>query len=278
MAHRTKTGTSTARADDRAVGLLEVCELRGEEHVGHLSARERAKYARLPGQGRRGEWLAGRLAAKYLFLNRLDGVGDNSTTRIRTTLSKISAGALGAYSPWMYRAAEVLSDGGAPRLFWCGEQRPERVSLSHTRGVACACLAGNIPAVLDIETVAQRGGAFYRKNFTEAEREWVNAGAGGESAKANWYFTLLWSLKESALKLGWLSQASVWSFPRIQIGGLPDLDRVGPFWHTGTMGGAFAAFAARVEEGSRVTHARVAVAGTRDLVLNTMGPLTGGFE
>lgn len=275
MGPRTDTTPHTARADERVVGLLEVCELRGDEYAGHLSARERAKYACLPNTGRRGEWLAGRLAAKYLFLNRLEG---DIWRQGRATLWQLSAEALGAYSPWMYRSVEVLSDGGPPRLFWCGAERPESVSLSHTSGVSCACLTAGAPAAIDIETVAPRDGAFYRKNFSEAERAWVNAGADGESVKSDWCFTLLWALKESALKLGWLSQASVWSFPRIQIGGLPDLGRVGPFWCTGTMGDAFAAFAARVEEESRVTHARVAFAGTRDLVLTTMSPLMGGFE
>jgi hypothetical protein len=88
----------------------------------------------------------------------------------------------------------------------------------------------------------------------------------------------LWSLKESALKLGWSKQASLWSLPRIRIGGLPDHNHVGPFWSTSKLGDAFAAFAARVEEDSRVTHARVTVAGTRRLVLTTMSPLIGDFE
>jgi hypothetical protein len=267
MGPRTDTAPGTARADDRVVGMLEVCELRGEEYAGHLSARERAKYVRLPGAGRRGEWLAGRLAAKYLFLSRLEG---DCRPRGGAPLLKLSAEALGAYSPWVYREVEVMSDGGAPSLFWCGEPRPEKVSLAHTRGVSCACLAADAPAAIDIETVAPRHGAFYRKNFSEAERSWA--------AGSDWCFTLLWALKESALKLGWLSRASVWSFPRIQIGGLPDLDRVGPLWCTGALGDAFASFAARVEEGSRVTHARVTAAGTRELILTTMSPLIGGFE
>ncbi|MBV8859357.1 MAG: 4'-phosphopantetheinyl transferase superfamily protein [Acidobacteria bacterium] len=275
MGPRTDTAPSAARADERVVGLLEVCELRGGEYAGHLSARERAKYVRLPGGGRKGEWLAGRLAAKYLFLSRLEGA---CRPRGEAPLLKLSAEALGAYSPWMYRAAEVLSDGGAPRLFWCGGERTERLSLSHTRGVAGACLTAGAPAAIDVETVAPRHGAFYRKNFTEAERRWAAGRAGGGAAGPDWCFTLLWALKESALKLGWLSQSSVWSFPRIQIGGLPDLDRVGPFCWTGALGDACASFTARVEEDSRVTHARVTAAGTRGLVLTTMSPLIGGFE
>jgi 4'-phosphopantetheinyl transferase EntD len=275
MAQRTETEAHTARGGDRAVGLLEVCELRGDEYAGHLSARERAKYVSLPGPVRRGEWLAGRLAAKYLFLNRLEGAGRRQGG---AALLKLSAEALGAYSPWMYRAAEVLSDGGAPSLFWRGELRPESISLAHTRGVSCACLTAGEPASIDIETVGPREGAFYRKNFTEAEREWVNGGAGGGAARSDWCFTLLWALKESALKLGWLSQASIWRFPRIQISGLPAPNHVVPFWCESTLGNACAAFAARVEEEFHVTHAQVTVNGTCDLVLTTMSPLMGGFE
>ncbi|HEV2762430.1 MAG TPA: 4'-phosphopantetheinyl transferase superfamily protein [Pyrinomonadaceae bacterium] len=274
-ATRTKTDANAARGnDDAVVGLLEVCELRGADYAAHLSEGERAKYAGLAGERRRGEWLAGRLAAKFLFLNRLGGTREPLHAPGTPYLLKISSAELAAFSPWMYRAVEILSDEGAPGLVWCGRRREEKVSLSHTGGVACACLSPSAPVAVDIETVAPREDAFYRKNFDEAERNWVARHAVGRF-DAEWHFTLLWSLKESALKLGWLNEASLWTLPRVRISGLPELEHVGP---VGTTGDRFASFAARVEEDGRVTHARVAAAGTHKLVLTTMGPLMGGFN
>ena len=261
-----------------AVALLESRELWGDEYAGHLSIAERVKYMGLPSQSRKNEWLAGRLAAKYLFLNRLEMSEGDKPRQWSPTLSKLSSTALGVYSPWMYQQVEVLPNdrpGRYRKLVWCGKDRPESVSLSHARGVSCACIAMERPTAIDIETAVPRLEAFYRKTFTAAEKYWVTRGAEGHSIRSDWLFTLLWTLKESAMKLGWLNQASVWDLPRIEIDCLPGLKNVGQFWSNSKMSDHFVVFTARVREHCRVMQTQVAVTGTRNLILTVMNPLGG---
>lgn len=271
-----KTENIPARADDCFVGTLDVCELQGGDYANHLSSDERAKYASLPGERRKSEWLAGRLAAKHLFLNRVEMFEGARSKNWRPALSKLSAEALGVYSPWMYRKVEVLTDDGKPRFVWCGNARTERVSLSHTGGLSCACIASGTPTAIDVETSVRRHEAFYRNTFSEVERYWATRGADDKLSEANWYFTLLWTLKESALKLGWT--ASLWNLPRIEIDGLPGLNRLEPLWRSRTMGDAFVVFTARVKDACREMRVRVAVAGTRNYVLTVMNPLIGAVN
>jgi 4'-phosphopantetheinyl transferase EntD len=278
MEPHTKTERNPARANGCFVGLLDVCELPDRVFTGHLSPDERAKYLSLSGERRKSEWLAGRLAAKYLFLNRLERAQDMRGQLWKPTLSQLSAGALGVYSPWMYRKVEVLSDGGAPRLLWCGKVRTESISVSHAGGISCASLADEKPTAIDVETSVRRNEAFYRHTFTEVEKNWVARVAGGELHSSNWYFTLLWSLKESALKLGWLDGASLWNLPRIEIDGLPRFDRSEPFWCGSAMREAFVVFTASIREACRGMQVQVAVAGTRNLVLTVMNPLIGAVN
>ena len=278
MASHTKTEPNPARSNDCFVGLLEVCELHDKDYTSHLSADEGATYMLLSGQRRQSEWMAGRLAAKYLFLNGLEMSRETRRKAWRPTLSKLSAEALGVYSPWMYQQVEVLSNGGPPSLIWCGKKRPERVSLSHAGGVSCASIACGAATAIDLETSVPRNDAFYRNTFTEVERDWVALGADGELSRSNWFFTFLWTLKESALKLGWLNQASVWNLPRIEIDGLPGLKHLGPFWRGSKMDNAFVVCTARVKEDRRVMQVQVAVTGTRNFVLTVMNPLIGAVK
>jgi 4'-phosphopantetheinyl transferase EntD len=275
MVPRTNLEPAAASTSSCSVGLLDAGRLQDERYMPLLSADERAKYLTLPSLSRKGEWLAGRLAAKHVFLNRLELSEESSGQQWRPTLTVLTAEALGTYSPWMYRQVEVLSDDGRPSLVWCGRQRPENISLSHSGGVSCASIASGARTAIDIETAAPRVGAFYRNNFTEAERAWAHGGAGGERVRSNWYFTLLWTLKESVLKLGWLKQAGVWEIPRIEIDGLPGFDHTGPFWSNSTIGSDFLVFTASVKEACRVMQVQVAVSGTRNFVLTVMNPLSG---
>lgn len=276
MEPHTKTAPNPARADDCFVGMLDVCELQDRDYTSHLSADERAKYASLPGERRKSEWLAGRLAAKHLFLNRVEMFEGARSKNWRPALAKLSADALGVYSPWMYRKVEVRADGGKPRLVWCGEDRTERVSLSHAGGLSCACIASGAPTAIDVETSVGRHEAFYRNTFSEVEQLWATREASGESGGANWYFTLLWTLKESALKLGWT--ASLWNLPRIEIDGLPGLNHLEPLRRSRNVNDAFVVFTASVKEACREMRVRVAVAGTRNYVLTVMNPLIGAVN
>lgn len=275
MAPSTKLETAPARAPGCSVGLLDMGQLQAERYTPLLSADERAKHSTLQGRRRKDEWLAGRLAAKHIFLNRLELSGQSMGPQWRPTLTVLTPEALETYSPWMYRQVEVLSKDGKPGLVWCGAERRESISLSHAGGVSCASITSGAGTAIDIETAAPRVGAFYRNNFTAAERAWAHRWSGGESGRSNWYFTLLWTLKESVLKLGWLKQAGVWELPRIEIDGLPGFDHAGPFWSSSTIGSDFLVFTARVKEACRVMQVQVAVSGTRNFVLTVMNPRSG---
>jgi 4'-phosphopantetheinyl transferase EntD len=262
------------------VGALDVCELQDTEYTDHLSPGETATYMRLPSV-RKKRWLAGRLAAKFLFLKRLETFQEAPGCRQwRPSLSKLSSEALDRYSPWIYQKIEVLPDGSTPtrhsKLVWCGKDRSESISLSHAGGLSCACIAVGPPTAIDVETAVPRIDAFYRNTFTEAERYWVNRETGGESTRSAWVFTLLWTLKEAALKLGWLNQVSVWDLPRIEIDGLAGIDNIGQLWRSSKMVNDFVVFTARVKkEHSRVMQVQVAVTATRNLILTAMNPLSG---
>lgn len=274
-----KTNPNHARANGCFVGLLDVCETEAGEYTSHLSPDERAKYLSLSGERRKSEWLAGRLVAKHLFLNRLEGSRGIGSEFSGPTLSNLSAAALGVYSPWMYRKVEVLSDGGgAPSLSWCGKKREESVSVAHAGGISCASIANGKPTAIDVETAVLRDGAFYRKTFTEAEKNWVARVAGGEPGRSDWSFTLLWTLKESALKLGWLGGASLWNLPRIEIDGLPARKQIEPLWCGNGRREAFVVFTASLREACRAMRVQVAVAGTRNFVLTVMNPLIGAVK
>jgi hypothetical protein len=278
MATQHSSRRNSALSGGCGAAFLESRELRGEESLGYLSNLERAKYAGLPSQARKREWLAGRLAAKYLFLNRLE-MSEGTHRQWGPTLLKLSWESLGAYSPWMYRKVEVLPNdtipSRRPKIIWCGKDRPESVSLSHTGDVSCACLVMGPPTAIDIETAVPRIDAFYRNTFTAAERSWVTSGAEGKAITSDWLFTLLWTLKESALKLGWLNQPNIWNLPRIEIDGLPGFNEIGQFWYRSKMDDEFVVFTARVRERCRVMQTQVAVTGTRNLILTVMNPLSG---
>lgn len=275
MVRHTKTDPIPACSNDCFVGLLDVSELQDKAYTSHLSRDERAQYMGLRNESRKSEWLAGRLSAKYLFLNRLEMSQVTQSQQWRPTLAKLSSEALGVYSPWMYQKVEVLSNGGIPSLVWCGKDRPESISLSHAGDVSCASIGFGAATAIDIETAVPRNDAFYTNTFTEAERNWATHGAGGESISSTWSFTLLWTLKESALKLGWLTPASLWNLPKIEIDGLPDLNHIGQFWCSCKMDDNFVVFTARVKDHCRVMHVQVAIIGTRNIVLTVMKPIIG---
>src|SRR5688572_16990644 len=159
-------------------------------------------------------WLAARLAAKYLFLSQFQ-MGPSALRR-EGYIVKLTGERLRLHSPWMYRHVEVLPPEKAPDakpvLTWCGGRRSENISLSHTAGVSCASLSAT-PIAIDIEVATSRVRAFYRRTFTTAERRWVNGRARDDEFKARWFYTLLWTMKESALKLQLLTSATLWQLP-----------------------------------------------------------------
>jgi 4'-phosphopantetheinyl transferase len=87
---------------------------------------------------------------------------------------------------------------GAPEVFLHGRAAPMQLSLSHSRGVGL-CTIARVEAELgcDVEAVEPRSPGFLADYFTDEEQELV---ARTPVAERDQVLTLLWSIKESALK------------------------------------------------------------------------------
>jgi 4'-phosphopantetheinyl transferase EntD len=254
------------------VASMDSRDLQHRDYTSHLSVAERTKYLALPSRTRKREWLAGRLAAKYVFLTRLETSPLTQIKRWRPTVTRLSADALDHYPAWMYRQVEVVTAGEKPGLIWCGQARPESVSLSHSCGMSCASVTFGAPTAIDIETAVPRLDAFYRINFSDPERRWAN---GAASSRLDWFFTFLWTVKESVLKLGCFPQTSIWNLPGIEIDGLPGVNNIGPFSSSNIFSSEFAVFELGVKQHSHVLPVQVAVTGTSNLILTVVNPLSG---
>ncbi len=259
--------------------LLESRELLSADYTTHLSMSELKRWAQLSSTRRKLEWLAARLAAKYLFLSsfELGELGHDALPRERR-FTKLTCEMLRRHSPWLYRHVEVLPPDETPQakpvLMWCGAKRNEHISLSHTTGVSCASMAAT-PTAVDIEVATSRVTAFYRKTFTVAERRWVSSRARDDEFKSHWFFTLLWTLKESALKLKLLRSATIWELPRIEIEDLSNLGRFVPAATDALAMDHLVSFPVRIKEPQGEIPVQVAVAGTRNWILTVMNPQSG---
>src|ERR1043166_4273114 len=130
-----------AREDDRPAGcwvaVLETQRLVGTEkdYTIYLSAAERERHAALRNSKRRLEWLAGRLAAKHPFLQRLGVRVPYCGPCGRPALLQLAAQSLDSFPAWMYQSIEVPAgtdpQDPAPRFRWCGRAKEDAVSLSH---------------------------------------------------------------------------------------------------------------------------------------------------
>ena len=249
-------------------------EVGGQAYVECLSAREQARYAAIGHSDRKARWMAGRLAAKYLFLmqmNRAGTIGAGPPVLVPITFERLAA-----FMPWMYRHVEVLppdtASRGAPRLTWDGEAcSAHRVSLSHANGITCACIAGGSALGIDLEQSEPRIHAFYQGNFTETERCWVAQTASETRFSPTWLYTLLWTLKESVLKSNVLEKKiSVWDFPRIDVQLQVDPQHLTTASRQARLGDQFVICSAQVRGPSCRADVRVAMTATRKLVLTVL--------
>jgi 4'-phosphopantetheinyl transferase len=141
-----------------------------------LAPDETAKLASLRFPRRREDWLLGRWTAK-------------------TALARWAPQAGARLTEWEIGTA---SDG-APEVRHAGNICDVRLSLSHRSGIClCALADAGMPIGCDLEAVEPRGAAFEETWFTVEEIRWLDgAPAGARDLLA----TLIWSAKESALKL-----------------------------------------------------------------------------
>jgi phosphopantetheinyl transferase (holo-ACP synthase) len=174
----------------------------------------------------------------------------------------------------MYQRVEVAPAAEAacagPRLQWDGKSREETVSLSHTDQEACACVCAGGAVGVDVETVAPRAAAFYRCNYSETEQQWVDQGARVDPRSHEWLFTLLWTIKEAALKARVVCQKSPWSFTGVGLEELPDPRDVLWAHLARTWGEEGGVFTGSIEQQCGAVPVEVAYWGTRDLTLSVV--------
>lgn len=95
--------------------------------------------------------------------------------------------------PWSVRAR----DDGSPAAFRDGVESPCTLSISHSGGVAMAAVStAGLPLGCDVEHIEPRDGALAEQFFTDAERVRIAEAPDRDTA-----VTLVWSIKESALKV-----------------------------------------------------------------------------
>jgi phosphopantetheinyl transferase len=253
------------------VATLEMAELDGWPRERYLSAAEANKLATLKTRKRQDEWLAARLAAKYLFLTRL-GSGAATPAEARPQLVSLTADRLSEFPCWLYEKVEVLAGPtGRPRLTWCGStDLRNEISLSHAQTLSCACFSPAGSVGVDVEAALPKAPSFYAFNFTEAERGWVAHRSMELGIGAEWLFTLLWSLKECAVKTS--DHLSVWNMPAIEIDILSPIRGLADA-HNKQFPGSFHMLDVQIREGSRVHLAQAAVAVLRKFILTII--LTG---
>ncbi len=237
----------------------------------YLSSRERERLRHIGHVNRKARWIAGRLLVKYLLLERHDAAAEKTC---ETPLRSIAATSLDRFPAWRYREIEIvprcLRTGGHPTLTWSGESPPPYFSLAHTAGLTAACFDRTSPIGLDAEVSCARHEAFYRVNFTPRERRWANRTAESGGLDTHRLYTLLWCMKESALKSRQADGVSLWEIPRIEF--VPP-DQVGPIVDalgSKTLGERPAVFDAEFCDGGQCGMGLFGVTASLDVVLTVM--------
>jgi len=242
----------------------------------------RSRHRSFPSAQRRLEWLGGRLAAKHLFLHRLETSVTSNEPDLRPTFFQLSDWSIDKFPEWMYQNVEVSASadplGAGPHFRWCGRVKEDAVSLSHTGYDACACVSQGTIVGVDLQRVEPRVESFYRSNYTEAEKRWVNRGAGIEPSSRNWLYTLLWTFKEAALKARAVLQRSPVSFGGIELADLPPPQGVLWAYRKNVWSDRFGQFTARIKEERSTRGLHVAYMGTRHLILSVVTPFGSGQQ
>jgi 4'-phosphopantetheinyl transferase EntD len=201
---------------DALVAVLRQADVSDVDTLAWLSDRERTAAAALRSARRRQEWIAARLAAKYLFLGAPRPRASHGAGW-RPRLVWVTRPMLDTYPAWAYRCIDVAvptrGTTGVPRLTWRAEVQAVHVSLAHQGGYAAACLDWRAPIGIDVERIERRSRIFRDAHFSDAERDW----AEGPQTDCDRAYTLLWCIKESALKAQERDAASVWHLPGVEL-------------------------------------------------------------
>lgn len=252
------------------VATLESSELCGRDYLDCFDGSERALIAGTAHARRRQERLAGRLAAKYLFL-------EQSGTGALPAVTHLTAAHLDRFRPAEYRAVEVSRHdavrSGSPRAGWAadGSGAGRNVAISHSQGCASACLADGAETIsLDMERVEPRVPAFYRQTFTASESAWAASMVREVGVALPWAFTFLWTVKECLLKTPWFGDLSIADLPSMHVRITSGEEQLlCPFSARSFLTG-FVFLETEITDRSRQVLARLAVSGRHDLVLTAV--------
>jgi 4'-phosphopantetheinyl transferase EntD len=252
------------------VGILDSADLSADRCASCLDPVEFEESFAIRHAQRRAEWLAGRIAAKYIFLER-QGAG-TLTDSPELRLQQITSGALAKFSSEAYRDVIVAKDkspaGGPARIGWrCSGERV-RTAISHVNGTACAFIGGTENYAVDLEAPSQRIPAFYLHNFTPRERSWTGDCARSFNIDTDWLYTLLWSAKECLLKTPAFATLSLWNMASIEINILAGSERLKAVHQARGFSGNLEFLQVETPQGvGSPRHFRLAVGGTANLIL-----------
>lgn len=263
------------RCGHDSVAVLAPDALADGEGLGYMTVSERDWLSRIRNEKRRKRWLAGRLAGKYLYLSRQTDL-ESTFGPEQSRLVELTRHHIRSFPPSMYHGVEILPGlaGAAPRLCHAdGAPGALEVSFSHTDELTCACLARGAVGI-DIERSVRRSEPFYRINFTGRETQWVREVSGQGNVCPAWLYTMLWSLKESALKSIHGIGSSIWNIPNIEIDVLAhEKDWAELCRDDIELGNTFLFFTVRINERSTQKYAQIALTATRHLILVILKPV-----
>lgn len=188
-----------------------------------LSARETHCWRQFRHHRRQREWLAGRLAAKALFWQRLERSGSADSSEPHQ-VQQLTPSTLAALPMKELHQIEILApeQGKAPQLFWKGSPVNGGLSVAHAGGLVCIGISPTGEIGIDVETCELREAAYYRSSFAESEHRWAQQLGGSDQNRKIFGYTLLWAFKESLFKTGQLPQPSMGTADTIIVD-LPDL-------------------------------------------------------
>jgi 4'-phosphopantetheinyl transferase EntD len=256
------------------VGILDSAELMAADSRVWLCAEEFQDYSLIRNQRRKDEWLAGRVAAKFVFLER----ERSSAPSAEPCLRQIDAGALAEFPSETYREVIVSRDvspaGGPARIGWRSKEERVRAAISHVNGTACAFIGSTETYSVDLEAPSPRIPAFYVHNFTPRERSWTSACASAFDLDSDWLYTLLWSAKECLLKTPAFATLSLWNMSSIEINIQAGSERLKAVHQSRGLSGNLEFL--RAETLQRLgppKHFQLAVGGTAKLILAVMTTL-----
>ena len=197
------------------VGVVDSAELSADLYSRYFSAAELQEAARIANPSRRIDWIAGRLAAKYVFLKGHSEVAADFCIR------NISGDLLAEFDSRTYREVIITRDkspgGGPARAGWLTESDTVSVAISHAGGFACAFIGAGRVYSVDLERSTARVPEFYKQNFTQRERSWTGDCSRSFQLDSDWLYTLLWSAKECLLKTPQFAAFSLWDMPSMEI-------------------------------------------------------------